>query len=66
MPRASIRPGPAWRRSSIVVGTGCLLELRPETVGGWLKPGDVVEMTVTDLGVLRNRVVPRGGGPSNE
>jgi fumarylacetoacetate (FAA) hydrolase len=48
------------------VGTGCILELRPETVGDWLKPGDVVEMTVTDLGVLRNRVVPRGGGPSNE
>lgn len=41
------------------VGTGCILELRPETVGGWLKPGDVVEMEIEHLGILRNLVVPR-------
>jgi fumarylacetoacetate (FAA) hydrolase len=41
------------------VGTGCILELRPETTGGWLKPGDVVEMEIERLGVLRNRVVDR-------
>lgn len=41
------------------VGTGCILELRPETTGGWLKPGDVVELEVERLGVLRNRIVER-------
>ncbi len=38
------------------VGTGCILELGPETTGGWLSPGDVVELEVERLGVLRNRV----------
>lgn len=39
------------------VGTGCILELTPEKVGGWLQPGDLVELEVERLGVLRNRVV---------
>ena len=42
------------------VGTGCILELRPETVGGWLKPGDVVELEIERLGTLRNPVAPSG------
>lgn len=37
------------------VGTGCILELGP-TVHRWLQPGDVVELAITGLGVLRNRV----------
>jgi len=41
------------------VGTGCILELRPETTGGWLKPGDIIELEIERLGVLRNRVVER-------
>ncbi len=41
------------------VGTGCILELRPETTGGWLKPGDVVELEIERLGVLRTRIVAR-------
>ena len=41
------------------VGTGCILELTPEVAGGWLKPGDVVELTVEGIGTLRNRVVER-------
>lgn len=41
------------------VGTGCILELTPEAAGGWLKPGDVVELTIERLGTLRNRVVER-------
>jgi fumarylacetoacetate (FAA) hydrolase len=53
-----LRPGDVL--GSGTVGTGCILELRPETVGGWLKPGDTVEMEVTELGVLRNTIVPRG------
>lgn len=44
------------------VGTGCILELTPEAVGGWLKPGDVVELTIEGIGTLRNTVTER---PSN-
>ena len=35
------------------VGGGCALE-----IGGFLEPGDVVELEVTGLGVLRNKIVP--------
>ena len=38
------------------VGSGCILELTPEAVGGWIEPDDVVELEVTGLGVLKNRV----------
>lgn len=38
------------------VGTGCILELGPENVP-WLKTGDIVEMEIERLGVLRNRIV---------
>jgi fumarylacetoacetate (FAA) hydrolase len=41
------------------VGTGCILELTPEKTGGWLKPGDIVELTIERIGTLRNRVVVR-------
>jgi fumarylacetoacetate (FAA) hydrolase len=54
---AVLRPGDVL--GSGTVGTGCILELTPEAVGGWLKPGDVVELTVERLGTLRNRVVAR-------
>jgi len=39
------------------VGTGCILELRPENVGGWIQKGDVVRMEVERLGVLENKIV---------
>ena len=52
---ATLRPGDVL--GSGTVGTGCILELTPEAVGGWLQPGDVVELTVERLGTLRNRVV---------
>ena len=39
----TLRPGDVL--GSGTVGTGCILELTPEAVGGWLKPGDVVELT---------------------
>lgn len=42
------------------VGTGCILELGPENTGGWLKPGDVVELEIERIGVLRTPVVARG------
>jgi 2-keto-4-pentenoate hydratase/2-oxohepta-3-ene-1,7-dioic acid hydratase in catechol pathway len=41
-------------------GTGCILELSLVHGGKrypWLQPGDVVELEVQELGVLRNRVV---------
>jgi len=41
------------------VGTGCILELGPEITGGWLKPGDVVELEIERLGVLRTPIVAR-------
>ena len=38
------------------VGTGCLLELT-KGQGPWLQPGDVVELEIERLGVLRNKIV---------
>jgi fumarylacetoacetate (FAA) hydrolase len=38
------------------VGTGCILESVEEQ---WLEPGDVVELEISGLGVLRNTVGPR-------
>jgi fumarylacetoacetate (FAA) hydrolase len=52
-----LRPGDVL--GSGTVGTGCILELTPDTVGGWLKPGDVVQLTIERLGTLTNRVVER-------
>jgi fumarylacetoacetate (FAA) hydrolase len=54
---ATLRPGDVL--GSGTVGTGCILELTPEAVGGWLKPGDVVELAIERLGVLRNHVEAR-------
>ena len=39
------------------VGTGCILELRPEHAGGWLAPGDVVRLDIEHLGALENRII---------
>ena len=39
------------------VGTGCILELRPENTGGWIKKGDVIKLEVESLGVLKNTIV---------
>ncbi len=50
-----LRPGDVL--GSGTVGTGCILELTPEAVGGWLKPGDKVELAVEQLGTLRNHVI---------
>ncbi|HEY2787026.1 MAG TPA: fumarylacetoacetate hydrolase family protein [Fimbriiglobus sp.] len=52
-----LRPGDVI--GSGTVGTGCILELTPEAVGGWLKAGDVVELEIERIGVLRNTVVDR-------
>ncbi len=52
---ATLKPGDVL--GSGTVGTGCILELTPQAVGGWLKPGDVVELEIERLGVLRNTVI---------
>jgi fumarylacetoacetate (FAA) hydrolase len=46
-----LRPGDIL--GSGTVGTGCILELGD---GRWLQPGDVVELEVEGIGVLRNTV----------
>ena len=43
------------------IGTGCILELSPEHTGGWLKTGDVIELEIERIGVLRTRVTARAG-----
>ena len=58
---AELRPGDVL--GSGTVGTGCVLELTPEAVGGWLKPGDVVDLTVERIGTLTNHVVRRPSEP---
>ena len=47
----TLYPGDAI--GSGTVGTGCLLELT-KGEGPWLQPGDVVELEVEELGILRN------------
>ena len=49
-----LRPGDVL--GSGTVGTGCILE---HGDGRWLQPGDVVELEVEGIGVLRNVVGPR-------
>ena len=39
------------------VGTGCILELKPESTGGWLKKGDVVRLEIENIGDLENTIV---------
>jgi len=51
---ATLYPGDVL--GSGTVGGGCLLELTGG-FGPWLAPGDVVELEITGLGVLRNVVV---------
>ncbi len=49
-----LHPGEVF--GSGTVGTGSLLELGPD-VHSWLEPGDVVELEIERLGVLRNKVI---------
>ena len=53
-----LRPGDLV--GSGTVGTGCLLEVRDETLGRYLEPGDEVVLRVERLGALRNPIVARG------
>ena len=54
------RPGAARRPARIgTVGTGCLLEVKDETLGRWLEPGDTVTLEIERLGALARTVVER-------
>jgi fumarylacetoacetate (FAA) hydrolase len=52
-----LRPGDLF--GSGTVGGGCLLEVRDETLGRYLEPGDVVSLRVERLGELRTPIVER-------
>jgi fumarylacetoacetate (FAA) hydrolase len=41
------------------VGTGSLMDLDAEKVGGWLKAGEVIELEVERIGLLRTRIAAR-------
>jgi fumarylacetoacetate (FAA) hydrolase len=55
-----VRPGEIL--GSGTVGTGCLLEVRAETLGRWLEPGDLVTLEIERLGRLRTPIVARPAG----
>ncbi|MFL5751738.1 MAG: fumarylacetoacetate hydrolase family protein [Chloroflexota bacterium] len=52
-----LRPGELF--GSGTVGGGCLLEVREQTLGRFLEPGDVVTLRVERLGELRTPIVER-------
>lgn len=52
-----VRLYPGDLLGSGTVGTGCILELGAEAAGGWLVPGDKVDLTVEGLGTLTNHVL---------
>jgi fumarylacetoacetate (FAA) hydrolase len=54
---ADVRLQPGDVLGSGTVGTGCLLEIREETLGRYLEPGDAVTLTVERLGSLASPVV---------
>jgi fumarylacetoacetate (FAA) hydrolase len=56
---ADVRLQPGDLLGSGTVGTGCLLEIREETLGRYLEPGDSVTLTVERLGTLSSPVIER-------
>jgi len=55
----TLRPGELL--GSGTVGTGCLLEVKDATLGRYLEPGDIVELSIDRLGSLRTPVIERPG-----
>ena len=54
---ADVRLRPGDLLGSGTVGTGCLLEIRDETLGRYLEPGDTVSLAIERLGELTAPVV---------
>lgn len=51
--------------TSGTIGGGSILELGTDKTGGWLKPGDTVELEVERLGILRTPIVARPATPEH-
>ncbi|HEY8987429.1 MAG TPA: fumarylacetoacetate hydrolase family protein, partial [Candidatus Limnocylindrales bacterium] len=56
---ARLRPGDLL--GSGTVGTGCLLEVKDETLGRYLQPGDEITLRIERLGALHTPIVARPG-----
>jgi fumarylacetoacetate (FAA) hydrolase len=56
---ADVRLRPGDVIGSGTVGGGCLLEIRDDTIGRYLEPGDVVRLSIDRLGTLVTPVVER-------
>jgi len=56
---ADVRLRPGDLLGSGTVGTGCLLEIRDDTLGRYLLPGDEVVLRIDRLGALRTPIVER-------
>jgi fumarylacetoacetate (FAA) hydrolase len=54
-----VRPGELL--GSGTVGTGCLLEVKDQTLGRWLEPGDLVTLAIERIGELTTPIVARPG-----
>jgi fumarylacetoacetate (FAA) hydrolase len=59
---ADVRIRPGELLGSGTVGGGCLLEMKDDTLGRWLEPGDEVVLRVERLGELRTPIVARPAG----
>jgi len=59
---ADVRLRPGDLLGSGTVGGGCLLEIREETIGRYLEPGDEVVLRIERLGELRSPVVAHPEG----
>jgi fumarylacetoacetate (FAA) hydrolase len=58
---ADVHLRPAEILGSGTVGGGCLLEVKDETLGRWLEPGDLVTLEIERIGPLRTPIVARPG-----
>ncbi len=56
---ADVRIQPGEIVGSGTVGGGCLLEVKDETLGRYLQPGDMVTLTIERLGTLQSPVIDR-------
>jgi fumarylacetoacetate (FAA) hydrolase len=56
---ADVRLRPGDIIGSGTVGTGCLLEVKDESLGRYLQPGDVVSLAIERLGELTSPVMER-------
>ena len=56
---ADVRLRPGDLVGSGTVGGGCLLEVRDQTLGRYLEPGDIVTLRIEGIGELRTPIVER-------